>query len=84
MVSFTNPTIEYVTTVDNCNCPDRSIRHAKEANYICKHMACERQALRAEAGRPRNIEEARAARIERNRQTAAAYYRMEYMSYGEF
>lgn len=81
MVSFTNPTIEYVTTANNCSCPDRSIRHAHEAGYICKHMARERQAARAEAGRPRTIAEARAARIARNKATAAAYYRMSLETY---
>lgn len=81
MVSFTNPTIEYVTTADNCNCPDRRIRHAHEAGYACKHMARERQALRAEAGRPATVSAARAARIQRNRETANAYYRMSFALY---
>lgn len=81
MVSFTNPTIEYVTTANNCTCPDRTIRHAHEAGYACKHMVRERQALRAEAGRPRNVSEARAARIARNSETAAAYYRMSFAVY---
>lgn len=82
MVSFTNPTIEYVTTANNCSCPDRSIRHAHDkSGYVCKHMARERQAARAESGRPRTIAEARAARIARNKATAAAYYRMSFAVY---
>lgn len=84
MVSFTNPTIEYVTTANNCSCPDKSIRHSHETAYICKHMAREHQAARAEAGRPRNIAEARAARIARNSETAASYYRMSFQAYDEF
>lgn len=72
MTSFTNPSVEYFTTSTSCSCPHFQYRHPEGG---CKH-------IRALVGaKPRNINEARAARIQRNRETAAAYIRMQYNTY---
>ena len=74
ITSFTDKSIQYQTTSDTCTCK------AKEFNpsETCKHQ---RKAAKIEAGRPTTVNEARAARIERNRRTADSYYRMSFMPY---
>lgn len=71
MVSFTNPNVEYHTTADYCDCKDRTINHAGEPAYTCKHMLKTRRDARKAAGLPTTVTEARAARIARNREKAA-------------
>lgn len=78
MTSFTNPNVEYHTTAHFCDCKDRTINHHGDAAYSCKHM---RKQRRIDQGLPLTVSAARAARIERNRATAAAYYRMSFAVY---
>lgn len=75
--SFSNPTqVSYHTTSTSCTCKDHEYR-----KHTCKHM---RLATRIEQGRPTTVSAAKAARIERNRETYASYYRMTYMQFSEF
>lgn len=76
--SFTSQDTSYQTTAQACSCPHFQKRHPVAG---CKHQLKMR---RLEAGRPTTVNAARAARIERNRETSNAYYRMQFMSYGEF
>jgi arylamine N-acetyltransferase len=75
--SFTSDKV-YQTTAQSCTCPHFQKRHPVDG---CKHQLKMR---RIEAGRPATVSAARAARIARNRATAASYFRMAYMTYGEF
>ena len=75
ITSFSDKSIQYETTAENCTCPHFQKKHPVEG---CKHQ---RKMRRIEAGLPATVAEARAARIERNRLTAASYYRMSFMPY---
>lgn len=76
VASSTNPHQVYNATSKNCQCPGFNGKYHK-----CWHSS---KAAHIENGGARNIDEARAARLARRqveRETAAAYIRMQYNTY---